>query len=188
MIEQILVGPRENEEGEGMEGVPGDLPVVRRNAVRLVVLDDRGQVLLFRTRDPVRPEVGLWWELPGGGTDPGETYVDTAIRELREETGFVVGPDRVGAPTWRRQATFRHRQRRHVQDEVVMTVRLDGVAPAIDESQRMDYETEDYIDFAWWPVADVVASRDRFYPGRLPGLITAFLAGESIDEPFEFWS
>ena len=28
----------------------------------------------------------------------------------------------------------------------------------------------------------------RFYPGRLPELLPAFLAGRIIDEPFEFWN
>jgi hypothetical protein len=52
----------------------------------------------------------------------------------------------------------------------------------------LDYEKEDYVDDAWWPVAEVLASRERFYPGRLPRLLPAFLAGQPIDEPFEHWS
>ena len=75
--------------------LPDDLPVERRAAVRVVALDDRGQILLFRTRSPSYPELGQWWELPGGGIDPGESYVDTAVRELREETGL--DPDPVAA-------------------------------------------------------------------------------------------
>ncbi|MEU4645582.1 NUDIX domain-containing protein [Micromonospora sp. NPDC023814] len=54
-----------------------------------MVLDADGRVLLFHTRDPDHPRLGTWWELPGGGMDPGETYLDTAVRELREETGIV---------------------------------------------------------------------------------------------------
>ncbi|SCG49832.1 NUDIX hydrolase [Micromonospora halophytica] len=168
--------------------LPGDLPVVERTAVRLVVRDARGHILLFHTRDPEHPRLGTWWELPGGGVDPGETYTETALRELREETGFVVTVDRLGPPSWRRRASFVHRQRRHLQDEVVMTVRLDAVAPDVDGADRLDYEVEDYFGFRWWPVGEVVAGRDRFYPGRLPELLTPFLTGDRIDEPFELWS
>ena len=33
------------------------------------------------------------WDIPKGGQDPGETPIDCAIRELREETGLIVPPD-----------------------------------------------------------------------------------------------
>lgn len=168
--------------------VPRDLPILERSAVRLVVLDGDGRTLLFHTHDPDHPGLGTWWELPGGGIDAGETHLDAAVRELREETGIVVTPDQVGPPTWRRCASFKHRQVRHLQNEVVVVVRIDGTGPDVDEAYRLDYEKEDYFGFRWWPVPDIVASDQRFYPGRLPGLLPGFLAGDEIDEPFELWS
>ncbi|MFC4147875.1 NUDIX hydrolase [Micromonospora mangrovi] len=171
-----------------MSELPRDLPVWERRAVRLVVRDRAGLVLLFHTRDPDHPRLGTWWELPGGGMDPGETFARTALRELREETGFVVTAAQLGPPSWRRRASFVHRQSRHVQDEVVLTVRLDADAPDVDGTDRLDYEVEDYVGFRWWPVPEIVAGRERFYPGRLPELLPSFLAGEEIDEPFELWS
>ncbi|RQW81872.1 NUDIX hydrolase [Micromonospora globispora] len=168
--------------------LPGDLPVIERRAVRVVLLDAEERVLLFHTRDPDHPRLGTWWELPGGGLDPGETYLEAAVRELREETGFVVDAGQLGAASWRRRASFIHRQLRHVQDEVITLVRLDVAGPDIDAAERLDYEVEDYFGFRWWPVPEIVSSGERFYPGRLPELLTPFLAGEEIDEPFELWS
>lgn len=168
--------------------LPDDLPVVERDVVRVVVQDADGAVLLLYARDLTDPELGTWWELPGGGLDDGETYAQAAVRELAEETGIVVRATDVGPPTWRRTASFRYRGRRHVQHEVVALVRIDDRAPELDVRGRLHYEAEDYPDFRWWPLPELRASDERFYPGRLPVYVDGLLAGREVDEPFELFS
>lgn len=168
--------------------LPRDLPIVERDVVRMVVRDDAGRVLLFHTHEQSAPELGAWWELPGGGIDEGEDYLTAALHELREESGIEAAPRQVGPPTWRRTASFRSREKRALQHEVVVEVQLDTPGPDVNESGRFDYEKEAYFGFRWWPVSEVAQSLELFYPRSLPALIERFLSGELLDEPFELWS
>ncbi|MBE1488540.1 NUDIX hydrolase [Plantactinospora soyae] len=164
------------------------MDVIERNVVRAVVLDQHDCVLLFHTRDPHYPELGTWWELPGGGIEPGETYREAVVRELAEETGIRITAEQVGTPSWRRRATFRYRGHRRINNEVVVLVRLPTAGPEVVGDSRVEFEDEDYFDHRWYPVAEVLASTEQFYPRQLPGLLGPFLAGEEIDEPYEEWS
>ena len=167
---------------------PDDLPLVERWAVRLVVRDLAGSVLVFRAQEVTIPELGQWWELPGGGIEPGEGYREAAARELDEETGLVVEPAAVGPARWRRYTSYRHRGTRRLQHELIATTGLDAVEPPVDVSGQLPHEREDYLSWRWMPVAEITAGAERFYPGRLPHLLPRLLAGEDIDEPFELWS
>lgn len=37
-----------------------------------------------------------WWDLPGGGREGQETPEETVLREIREEVGLVIAPERIG--------------------------------------------------------------------------------------------
>jgi len=54
-----------------------------------VVVDSEGRILLQRRSDSGN------WALPGGTMDIGETFAESAIREVKEETGFDVQIDRI---------------------------------------------------------------------------------------------
>lgn len=60
-----------------------DAPIV---AVGAVVMHD-GKFLLVRRRNP--PSQGMW-SIPGGVMEVGETFQDTARREVKEECGLDV--------------------------------------------------------------------------------------------------
>ena len=54
-----------------------------------IVVDDAGWVLLGRRSDTGE------WALVGGIMEPGEDVTDAVVREVLEETGVLVRPDRV---------------------------------------------------------------------------------------------
>lgn len=59
--------------------------------VRVIVLDDENRILMVRQHHQER----YVWTVPGGAIEPGETSVDAAVREVKEETGLDVAVDRM---------------------------------------------------------------------------------------------
>ncbi len=54
-----------------------------------IVTDENGRILLQRRSDSGN------WALPGGAMDIGETFAQSAVREVKEETGFDVSIDHI---------------------------------------------------------------------------------------------
>src|SRR6202171_1805937 len=54
-----------------------------------IVADNEGRILLQRRSDNGR------WALPGGVMDIGESIAEAIAREVQEETGLTVEPERI---------------------------------------------------------------------------------------------
>jgi ADP-ribose pyrophosphatase len=70
---------------------PGGFEIKRyivhhRGSAVMMPVDDRKRVLLVRQYR--LPAQGFLWEIPAGSVDPGEKPLQTAKRELKEETGY----------------------------------------------------------------------------------------------------
>jgi ADP-ribose pyrophosphatase YjhB (NUDIX family) len=63
-----------------------------------VVVFNAKQEILLVLREDARV-----WALPAGGLEPGETFEQAAIREVREETGYDVELERLVGKYWRPQ-------------------------------------------------------------------------------------
>ena len=75
----------------------------KRLGAAAIILNDHGHVLL------VKQSYGhLNWEIPGGGAEFGESIVETALREVREETGFLVKAERVTGIYYEPELDFLH--------------------------------------------------------------------------------
>ncbi len=73
--------------------------------VAICVVDGCGRMLLT-LRDPAKPVYPNCWENTGGAVLAGETSLEGALRELREETGLTAQPEslRLLDTAWGRDA------------------------------------------------------------------------------------
>ena len=150
-----------------------------RRAVRAVVLDPGGRILLVRFEFPDR----VVWACPGGGIEQDETEHATIRRELAEEAGLT-NPD-IGPCIWLREHVIPlFGGRWDGQVERFYLVRSDGAEPRpllSAEQLRAEYVT----DVRWWTPTEVAAAGDVFAPRRLPELVAALLRDEIPDPPIE---
>lgn len=161
--------------------------VVERNAVRVVLIDGGGRILLLHTRDLRDTEFTSAWELPGGGMETGESYLEAAAREVREETGIQLAPAAISAPLWQRDVLYTYRGQRRLQHESIAVARIAALAPVVSTTVTVEFEPEDHFEHRWWTPLEIENARARFFPRSLPLQLARVLNGETVAEPLEVW-
>lgn len=153
-----------------MNSAPTDLSSLRpRPSARLLVLDPEGRLLLFRFVHKTGSMAGQdFWATPGGGLEPGESFEQAAIRELREETGIVV--TNVGRSVLRRdfELGLPDGERVWAQEEFFV-VRVDSQTLSRDEWTALEREV--MADHRWWSMAELSATTATVWPQDLPGVL-----------------
>ncbi len=152
--------------------------VLKRQASRVVVLNDLDEVFLIQSRDPANAEKGLWWEIPGGGVDPGETSADAAGRELVEEAGIAQA--KMGPVVWQQHVEFDFGGYHFDQDEVIhiawTTQRDIRAGQGLEALEALAFQRA-----RWWPWEELAASNETFLPPELPSLIGQLVKGKLPD-------
>ncbi|MGC4174093.1 NUDIX hydrolase [Demequina sp.] len=140
---------------------------IERLGARVLLLDGSGRLLLVRGHDPHQPERSFWFT-PGGGIEAGESPREAAVRELAEETGYVLEPGELVGPVWLRTAVFDFASRPYTQHEQIFVGLLAdaerrpraGVEFTADEHEALDEVT-------WLSHAEVAAEPREVFPDVL---------------------
>jgi TDG/mug DNA glycosylase family protein len=141
---------------------------VEREAVRGLVLDGEGRVLLARFEHPVSGEA--WWATVGGGVDAGESDEEALRRELREEAGLL--DFEIGPVVHTREHTFPWDRRLIHQRERFHVVRVDAHEPA----PTIDVAAEGVTDVRWWTRAELDDPAEPLVPADLARLVRTLTA------------
>jgi 8-oxo-dGTP pyrophosphatase MutT (NUDIX family) len=132
-------------------------------------------VLLIKGCDPARPKAGSWWLTPGGGVEDGESIEVAAVREVLEETGLLLPPDRLGPVVATRVAEFDFDDRSYRQTECFFAVE---VAPFDPHGEGWDdIERRALIDHRWWTLEELRTTEQSVYPIELAQIVEAVLNG-----------
>ena len=142
--------------------------MIERPSARLVLLDPQDRLFLFKVHnpavyDPADPFHDPFWVMISGLVDPGEDYVDAAVREAREETGLVVDGD--VRWVWSRERIMQWRERTVLHRERFFLGRVETTA--IDTSGLDEREKSWTLGHRWWPLDDIAVSSERFEPKAL---------------------
>lgn len=149
----------------------------RRRAVRVVLLDPDGRVLLLHGTDPAAPGVE-WWITPGGGIEPGESPAEAARRELAEETGLTDvewGP-LIAYGT----VEFSFRGRDYEQEQRFHLARTTRTEVSLTPCGADEHAL--LLAARWWTVGELSTTGDTVYPRELAGLVEHVLT-EGPPEP-----
>jgi 8-oxo-dGTP pyrophosphatase MutT (NUDIX family) len=150
------------------------LRTIRRNTARVLPVDREGRVLLLHGWDPLRPDDPFWFTI-GGAAEPGESLPVAAARELREEVGIAVDPDRLGEPIEAAAITFSFGGVRFEQDQTFFAVAVDGAAV-------VSFAAQDAVELAtidkhgWLRPEDLEDGAERPADPEIPRLMRAAVA------------
>jgi 8-oxo-dGTP diphosphatase len=127
-----------------------------------MLFDESGAILLIRFVVPRAEGEFVFWALPGGEIEDGETEIEAAVREVREELGLELT---VAEPVYCDSNQFFHQG--EMQDNVDFLFRAECgreeprlIGLTTDEKEIMK-------EVRWWSAAEVEESEERIFPVNL---------------------
>lgn len=111
----------------------------------------------------------IYWATPGSGVEPGETFQQTALRELKEETGLII--DSVGDEIAQRKFKLQMPD-----GEFVMADERFFVVHTFDQTvcnaKWTDHEKQVMTAHHWWSKEELAQSSETIFPENIQELLS----------------
>lgn len=122
-----------------------------RDAARGILIKDKKVLLIYRDKHG-----DIYYSIPGGKFEPGETPEQALIREFLEETSLEIHPITL-------LGTFKHPSKEKLQyiyicESISEDIKL-GISP---EAQKMEKDPGNIYEPKWVPIEDIAGL--RIYP------------------------
>jgi 8-oxo-dGTP pyrophosphatase MutT (NUDIX family) len=150
-----------------------------RTSARVVVVDDDSCTLLVRVLDPHDSKPPLWIT-PGGSLEGGESLAQAAARELKEETGLSIEPNRLGSPVAVTRGEWRYRGTLLFAEDWYFGFRTHRFAPAIDGYTELEREVHGI--WHWWTPGELVTQSEIVIPRDLHEVVSRIMHGVTKDD------
>ncbi len=142
-----------------------------RQAGRAILRDGAGRILLIRFVLPSSTGGMTFWATPGGGLEPGETHLQAAHRELREELGIMVALE---GPVHMATGIFEFEGEMIENTDTFFTGRFDGEVQLVGASEN---ESAALQEARWWTLDEMDATREDIFPRDLPRVARRLVEG-----------
>ncbi|MDE1170365.1 MAG: NUDIX domain-containing protein [Verrucomicrobium sp.] len=137
-----------------------------RRAARVLLLDPQDRVLLLHFAVWRGGALFRFWATPGGGVEPGESDLDAARRELREELGLEVP---LTGPVHAAGSRVGPAHDELISDDVFFLGRCAPEAPVL--SAPTEAERAVLQDLRWWTAEELAQTPEPVFPADLPAAL-----------------
>ncbi|WP_260734679.1 NUDIX domain-containing protein [Tunturiibacter lichenicola] len=134
----------------------------KRRTARVMLFDETGAILLIRFVVPRDDGEFVFWALPGGEIEGGETEIEAAAREVKEELGLEL---MVTGPVYCDSNQFLHQGEMRDNVDFLFKAKCARDAPQLigvtaDEREIMK-------EIRWWSEREIEVSQERIFPVNL---------------------
>jgi len=139
---------------------------LERRTARAILLDDGGRVLLIRFAVARDGNAFVFWATPGGTVEPGETDLEAAGREIREELAIEIP---LAGPVHSSVDRFTHKGVPVENTDIFFVGRLNRTAPrlhAATEDERVAMQ-----ETRWWSGEEMEGTVETIFPRDLATVV-----------------